>query len=681
MSLQLMKDLLTRFLCAREEEVLGFFAKLPGSVRSKTGQWVYLPGKRPDRLLLVAHADTVHDDKVLNEICWIGDAAMRPEAAGKAGKGGYYSSAWSCLGADDRAGCAMWYNLFDGQHSVLITTGEERDCVGARAAVRDIGEELAKHQFAIQVDRRGDRQCVFYDVSTEAFRKWMIAQCTAFDYDRVSWSDEQGSSTDIKAICPEIELCGVNLSAGYWNEHQSDEMLLLGAWLHTRTVVRRILHEKSLPKFALPKPAKTHHTAGSWLTNQEWMVLKQLCSRSDLSRKQRKKLAKKVRKLFAMNNLSHHEAQVLLDCLFDHAPNTKDKEKFALPPLPSTSRQTGTNSRATDSNMSVIHSHYCDHGVLLSAWCAECEAVASDDRMVTGKRTEQRTHEGHPVVGTEVYCKECGVHLRKYGAEENTGNHAAICSMSGTENVECPECKIGKGMHFANCHRHRIQGFGEGKLCPQCQGQLPYHIAECPFRIPPLQRKEIVVCQHHWGKGQCGVDGCPHHLPKTPDPNDAVKSKCDCAAMYLNGRQYHQPRCPLYKVTVGVSSTHLLARVGEVHKPPVTVDQVIGPIQAPAIIKPDEVIVPVICSHWCFEKDCRKAWKHKKLKSGVCKMRYDSMCPSCCEGNRHLVEFYHKELADAEAAHIAALEAAGREDCTAVLEHIEAMAEVSRSKD
>lgn len=226
-----MKEVLERFLGMTPYQVLTTFGRLPRAERYE--DFVYVPGTRADRALLVAHADTVSNDPV-RHVEWRGNLAMLPRGTKK-----------GCLGADDRAGIAMLWLLRRSGHSLLITDHEEIGCIGAQVAADVLKDELGRHQFAVQIDRRFDGEMVFYDCSTEAFEEYMVRQ-TGF---RI----ESGSFSDISVVCPSVGICGVNLAAGYWNEHSPDEMLSYDAWLRTFNVVRRLLtHRGTLPKFALP---------------------------------------------------------------------------------------------------------------------------------------------------------------------------------------------------------------------------------------------------------------------------------------------------------------------------------------------------------------------------------------------------------------------------------------------
>jgi flagellar motor switch/type III secretory pathway protein FliN len=162
------------------------------------------------------------------------------------------------LGADDRAGLAVLWALRKSGHSILVTDCEEVGCIGAQEAAKEIGGDLAKHLFAIEIDRTGDQEVVFYDVGTREFEEWILAQSGK------GWRVGIGSSTDIKAICGKIGICGVNFAAGYWFAHSEKEMLVYDAWLRTYNVVQRIckLPADKLRRFELPKAAPAPQQGG-----------------------------------------------------------------------------------------------------------------------------------------------------------------------------------------------------------------------------------------------------------------------------------------------------------------------------------------------------------------------------------------------------------------------------------
>lgn len=269
------KELLTRFLVAPEQQVFDLFTALPGAIFDEHLNYCYIEGKREDRILLVAHADTVRTRAIADpgaDVRWLGDVAVGLNHCMFAldARPGYHGSQWNgaAIGADDRAGCAMMYDLFDGQHSVLITSGEETGLTGAKSAVAQIGDKLKKHVFAVEVDRQGDRQMVFYDVSTDAFEEYVLARFSHHDIEGAPWKKERGSSSDIKYICGELRICGVNLAAGYIDQHTGNEALYLGAWLHTRAALKRFLKEAKHEVYVLPKKKIVVEDWEEWRRNR-----------------------------------------------------------------------------------------------------------------------------------------------------------------------------------------------------------------------------------------------------------------------------------------------------------------------------------------------------------------------------------------------------------------------------
>ncbi len=258
-----MREFMEKFFAASTYGMLERFASLPDAEMEKHGNYVLVPGKRENAVLLVAHADTSYNTPCYS-VEWTGNIA-KAAGSNRRPDGTFVGGSFN-LGADDRVGCAMLWSFRNSGHSLLITNGEEKGGVGAKVAAREIGEWLGKyHQFAVEIDRRGDQGMVFYDVATEAFRKFMAQQAPG-------WSVEQGTFTDIRAICPAAGICGVNLTAGYLNEHRTEETFFLDAWLRTRTLLGKILRQDNLPRFELPKAplAQQWDGRGGNYGHREW---------------------------------------------------------------------------------------------------------------------------------------------------------------------------------------------------------------------------------------------------------------------------------------------------------------------------------------------------------------------------------------------------------------------------
>ncbi len=232
------KDILEKFLnipIDNTSELFNIFSQLPGAIchvdRTKKG-FVYIPGTRKDRVVLIAHADTVWDE------CYTGSPAHAQKLYFE---NGYYKNQNSTtgIGADDRAGCAMLYLLKDSGHSLLITDGEEHGQIGAHYIedqYPDIFTELNDHCYMIQLDRRNSRDVKFYSLPvTDEF--------TSFIFDRTGYVDAgKNSRTDIVALCKKI--CGVNFSIGYYNEHSAEEILLYTEWENSFNTIAALIEPK-----------------------------------------------------------------------------------------------------------------------------------------------------------------------------------------------------------------------------------------------------------------------------------------------------------------------------------------------------------------------------------------------------------------------------------------------------
>ena len=235
-------DVLLEFLkmpLGNSDEVFKTFSTLPGAIHRgiELEQFLFVKGKRDDRVLLVAHADTHWDTR--NR-----DNGHTPQEIVQ--ENGVIRNAHGGLGADDRAGCAILWLLRDMGHSLLITDGEERGGRGSDWLMnenRDIADEINdNHQFAIQFDRRNGKDFKCYTVGTDEFRAY-VQQSTGYS------EPNRSAYTDVVTLCRRIT--GVNLSIGYQNEHSNNERLVLQDWQHTLDVCRAWLSQAGLPRFDL----------------------------------------------------------------------------------------------------------------------------------------------------------------------------------------------------------------------------------------------------------------------------------------------------------------------------------------------------------------------------------------------------------------------------------------------
>ena len=222
-------------------EILERFASLPNAIYHNDSQkcnFVYVPGNRQDRALLIAHCDTVWDKEYFNygEI----NQTVKCESGSYSGVKENFG-----IGADDRAGCAMLWLLKDSGHSLLITDGEESGRIGAfhiKEKYPEIFEELNQHSYMVQLDRRNSRDYKCYRIPvTDEFKSFIEAETQFVDAGVTAF-------TDIVTLC--YKICGVNLSVGYYNEHSSSEILVFDEWYHTLDTIDSMLY-KSQKRFLL----------------------------------------------------------------------------------------------------------------------------------------------------------------------------------------------------------------------------------------------------------------------------------------------------------------------------------------------------------------------------------------------------------------------------------------------
>lgn len=154
------------------------------------------------------------------------------------------------LGADDRCGVytlltLMNYTEEDKKPWCIFTTDEEIGCVGAKRLTDDIGREYFNSiKFIVEIDRRGSNDCVFYSCGNTKFHKWI--------QDNTGYVKTVGSSSDCRHIGSEYGIGAVNLSAGYYNEHNKHEYMVISELCRTISTCFNLIDlslDESLEKF------------------------------------------------------------------------------------------------------------------------------------------------------------------------------------------------------------------------------------------------------------------------------------------------------------------------------------------------------------------------------------------------------------------------------------------------
>lgn len=224
------------------------FAALPGAVCGCGSQplqrYVYLPGTRKDRVVLVAHMDTVWD-RACGKPC---GAPVLVEQDGV-----FYSGNPACgIGADDRAGCAMLWALRDSGHSLLVVDGEAHGKIGAqflRSTNPALFRELNRHRFMLELDWRGTGKCLYHQVeNTQRFKRHITQQLGFAEEDK-------HGACDLQILCRSI--CGCNVAVGYYNYRTAREFLRTEEWEKTRSALEAFLRQRQ-PRFKTSLSGRVH---------------------------------------------------------------------------------------------------------------------------------------------------------------------------------------------------------------------------------------------------------------------------------------------------------------------------------------------------------------------------------------------------------------------------------------
>ena len=115
-------------------------------------------------------------------------------------------------------------------------------------------------KFAIELDRKGSEDMVFYDCKNKSFEDYIgkFGFKTAF-----------GSSSDIRKLCPAWGIAGVNLSHGVYNCHTKEELIYVDEMFATINKVINILEDEESEKFAYKTATSTKKSYNQTLLSKE----------------------------------------------------------------------------------------------------------------------------------------------------------------------------------------------------------------------------------------------------------------------------------------------------------------------------------------------------------------------------------------------------------------------------
>lgn len=150
------------------------------------------------------------------------------------------------LGADDRAGIFSIFNIVkttEYRPHIIITTGEESGCIGAAKLLGHYPKFPFPLNFLIQLDRRGEKDSVYYDCGNDIFEQYI---------NQFGFVTEWGSFTDISVLAPVWKVAAVNFSVGYFDEHSIAERLYVDYLFNTIDKVKNILDNVQNNKRMIP---------------------------------------------------------------------------------------------------------------------------------------------------------------------------------------------------------------------------------------------------------------------------------------------------------------------------------------------------------------------------------------------------------------------------------------------
>lgn len=214
-----MRETFEKICRMTQKEVSSYAARELTKTHSKVyvgSGYVYAQGTIP--VLLLAHMDTVHKK--------LPDVIVFDEAKGTL-------SSPNGIGGDDRCGIFMVLEIVKHYNcSVLFCEDEEVGGIGATKFIQtDLAEQL-EFNYAIEFDRKGKNDAVFYDCDNEEFTDFITEEF---------YREAYGSFSDISVVAPALGCAAVNLSCGYYNAHTTQEYVVISEMIASMNAACKIL--------------------------------------------------------------------------------------------------------------------------------------------------------------------------------------------------------------------------------------------------------------------------------------------------------------------------------------------------------------------------------------------------------------------------------------------------------
>lgn len=204
-----MKLLNEMLMAENHEDIIEIIETVSSDYKRIDGdKWTLYTHRNTNTLapMFVAHTDTVSDIKpkeIIND-------------------NGVLSNPDGVLGADDRAGCYGLYQMMKNGivGYFLFTDEEEIGGIGASEFASSDTFAMIKDRVSalIELDRRGSNDVATYCYDNNDLIDLFINR---------GYKQAMGSYTDVVSLASESDIACVNLSIGYYNEHTSNEKLVI----------------------------------------------------------------------------------------------------------------------------------------------------------------------------------------------------------------------------------------------------------------------------------------------------------------------------------------------------------------------------------------------------------------------------------------------------------------------
>lgn len=235
-------DLLLQFLSMTKDEVFDWFKEnCPERnfiSHDEFPRFLYFEGHKANKCLMVAHSDHVWGSNYRTEPLVLGNIIYSQDMRDGYEEGMSVSflreSNKPGIGADDRAGCWLISQLMEMGHSFLITEAEELAIGPILLSQLDFIQRIVHHHsFALEFDRGGNSDLIFYNGENEGFKKFINRFFPTYE-------PEKGSFSDILPICRN-RIPSVNVSVGYHRAHSYAEHIVISDLERCLEYAKRLL--------------------------------------------------------------------------------------------------------------------------------------------------------------------------------------------------------------------------------------------------------------------------------------------------------------------------------------------------------------------------------------------------------------------------------------------------------